>query len=99
MKLTTEEKSQLKQLLSSYCRLEIFYSRRRDQDKHTCFWNDETKRPLGSGYYFWFCCPGCLPEGEPIGPFKSKIEAAKEAIDMYGDSYDVDILDSTINAD
>lgn len=36
------------------------------------FWHDrenmETWR-LPSGWYWWACQPGCLPDGEPHGPF------------------------------
>lgn len=24
-----------------------------------------------SGYYFWFCFAGCMPEGDPQGPYKT----------------------------
>lgn len=30
---------------------------------------------LSSGWYYWFCFPGCLPDGEPIGPFETEQEA------------------------
>ena len=31
------------------------------------------------GWWYWCCLPGCLPEGDPIGPFKSEEEAYKDA--------------------
>jgi hypothetical protein len=31
------------------------------------------------GWYYWSCFPGCLPDGEPNGPFNSEKEAIKEA--------------------
>ena len=31
------------------------------------------------GWYYWFCFPGCLPDGEKFGPFTSKEEALEEA--------------------
>ena len=34
--------------------------------------------PLPSGWYWWTCIPGCMPDSEPFGPFPSA-EAAKEA--------------------
>lgn len=34
---------------------------------------------LGSGWYYWYCLPGCLPDSEPIGPFSTEIEALADA--------------------
>jgi hypothetical protein len=31
-----------------------------------------------AGWYWWACFPGCLPDGEPAGPFETE-EAAIEA--------------------
>ena len=31
------------------------------------------------GFYWWPCFPGCLPDGEPIGPFETEDEAMKDA--------------------
>lgn len=33
----------------------------------------------GAGYYWWPCFPGCMPDGEAIGPFNSYQEALKDA--------------------
>lgn len=33
----------------------------------------------GPGWYWWPCQPGCLPEGDPVGPYKSKGEAQADA--------------------
>ena len=59
--------------------LEIFYSDVKDQTEETCFFNDG--EPLGSGWYYWFCFPGCLPEGDPMGPFDTEDSARKDAIE------------------
>lgn len=32
------------------------------------------------GYYWHACLPGCLPDGEPIGPFASADEAQADAL-------------------
>lgn len=32
-----------------------------------------------AGYYWWTCFPGCLPEGDPMGPFKTEAEAIEDA--------------------
>ena len=34
---------------------------------------------LPSGWYWWYCLPGCLPDTEPIGPFDSEDEALADA--------------------
>lgn len=31
------------------------------------------------GWYWWACFPGCLPDGEPMGPFDSEAEALEDA--------------------
>lgn len=59
--------------------IEIFYSDVKDQTDETCFFQDG--EPLGSGWYYWTCFPGCLPEGDPMGPFDTEDEAKKDAIE------------------
>ena len=31
------------------------------------------------GFYWWPCFPGCLPDGDPIGPFETEDEAIRDA--------------------
>ena len=31
------------------------------------------------GWYWWFCFPGCMPDGEPNGPFATEAEALADA--------------------
>jgi len=31
------------------------------------------------GWYWWACFPGCLPDGEPSGPFKTEQDAIDDA--------------------
>lgn len=31
------------------------------------------------GWYWWACMPGCSPDGDPNGPFKTEAEAIKDA--------------------
>lgn len=31
------------------------------------------------GWYWWPCFPGCLPDGEPSGPFATEAEALADA--------------------
>jgi hypothetical protein len=34
---------------------------------------------LGSGWYWWSCFPGCLPDGEASGPFETRELALADA--------------------
>jgi hypothetical protein len=31
------------------------------------------------GYYWQSCFPGCLPDGDPVGPFETEAEALADA--------------------
>lgn len=46
-------------------------------------YNPETEddEPLETGWYYWQCLPGCLPDGDPIGPFETEDEALADAQD------------------
>jgi hypothetical protein len=40
------------------------------------------------GWYYWSCFPGCLPDGEPTGPFATEAEAEadmRENMDVEND--------------
>src|SRR5574343_568905 len=34
---------------------------------------------ITGGWYYWYCFPGCLPDSEPIGPFRSWQAAKRDA--------------------
>ena len=34
---------------------------------------------VNSGWFYWFCLPGCLPDSDPIGPFDTEAEALADA--------------------
>lgn len=36
---------------------------------------------ITGGWYYHYCFPGCLPDGEPIGPYKSAQEAKQAALE------------------
>lgn len=40
---------------------------------------------MPAGWYWWTCFPGCLPEGDPHGPFKSRVAAAADAEEWLND--------------
>lgn len=41
-------------------------------------WGDLRLEP---GWYWWACFPGCLPDGDPMGPFETEAEALADAQD------------------
>ena len=49
---------------------------------------DDDGEPLPAGHYWWPCFPGCLPDGDPIGPFASQAAACEDACAAYGDDDD-----------
>ena len=46
---------------------------------------------LGSGWYYWFCLPGCMPDSEPMGPFETEAEALEDARDGNEDEDDDEV--------
>ena len=46
-------------------------------------WGDSGRWEDGSlircGFYWQACFPGCLPDGEPMGPFRSEAAAMRDA--------------------
>ena len=48
-------------------------------------WYEDTKEPYSEeppytpGWYWWACFSGCLPDGDPHGPFKTEEDAFKNA--------------------
>lgn len=43
-------------------------------------YDDNSTYPLG--WYYWYCFPGCLPDGEAIGPFETEQDAIDDARSM-----------------
>ena len=40
---------------------------------------DEEGDCRGTGYYWWSCFPGCLPDSEPLGPFDTEEDAIADS--------------------
>lgn len=38
----------------------------------------------GEGYFYWHCTPGCLPEGDAMGPYPTETEALAAARECSG---------------
>jgi hypothetical protein len=47
------------------------------------FYADDLKsedgEALPAGFYWWACFPGCMPDGDPFGPFETEADAIAEA--------------------
>jgi len=41
--------------------------------------HDSIELELAPGFYWWACFPGCLPDGDPCGPFFTEAEAIADA--------------------
>ena len=41
----------------------------------------EDGEQLPYGWYYWFCFPGCMPDGEPVGPFETEAAAVADFTD------------------
>jgi len=54
--------------------------------------SDEYPDPEASpdSWWYWVCLPGCLPDSEPIGPFRTEAEAVEDARDGFDDYADDD---------
>jgi hypothetical protein len=38
------------------------------------------------GWYWWHCFPGCLPDGEAVGPFESEADAVADMEETSADA-------------
>jgi hypothetical protein len=34
---------------------------------------------IEGGWFYWYCFPGCMPDSEPMGPYKTAQEAKEAA--------------------
>ena len=54
-----------------------------DDDMTLNEWRDAER----AGWYWWACHPGCLPDGEPCGPFAMSRDALEDA-DEWSPEFD-----------
>lgn len=40
--------------------------------------DDRGDEPNDEGWYYWTCLPGCMPDSDPFGPFRSEEEAVAD---------------------
>ena len=66
---------------TGYGSLEVFYSVHTGVDSG--HWvRGETDEP---GWYWWPCFPGCLPDGDAVGPFETERDAVIDAGGIWDD--------------
>lgn len=67
--------------------VEVFYHQHERLEECTleCT-RDEDGNCLGTGYYWWSCFPGCMPDSGPCGPFATREEAIADAQDGCDDT-------------
>jgi len=68
---------------------DIVYEYSKRHEFRLCFMNSKTREAMvdamvreqgiSGGWFYWFCLPGCLPEGPAIGPFATKDEALEDS--------------------
>ena len=72
---------------NAYGSFETFRITRENRDSwgDSGFWeNDLGERSrILCGFYWQACFPGCLPDGEPMGPFRSEAAAIRNAREMW----------------
>ena len=47
--------------------------------KHDADTSHAESMNLSAGWYWWACFPGCIPDGEPSGPFETESAAIEDA--------------------
>ena len=60
--------------------VDVFYhvqGERVEPDAHDD--SDDSETSMETGWYWWNCFPGCLPDSDPIGPFATEAEALADA--------------------
>lgn len=56
---------------------EVFYRTRAENKEYGVLDGDD--KPMPSGWYYWYCFPGCMPESGPMGPYRTEQEALDSA--------------------
>lgn len=64
-----------------YGSFEVFYNDGKDPDFKIGDGSEAAQAP--AGWYWWACFPGCMPDGDPMGPFDTE----QQAIDNTQEDY------------
>jgi hypothetical protein len=69
--------------------MQFYTDSRREDDPHALpnaevFYIEKNQvNELETGWYWWSCFPGCHPDSDPFGPFKTQEEAIADAQDDW----------------
>ena len=63
--------------------VEVFHS---SDYGHDLELDQDGGRSYGTGFYWWWCQPGCLPDSDPIGPFSTEDEALADSMPIILDA-------------
>jgi hypothetical protein len=67
-----------------YGSFEVFWTEKPRYPSKEC---EDAGEELDAGWYWQACFPGCLPDGEPSGPFASSRQALEDA-DEWNPEFD-----------
>jgi len=56
---------------------EVFYRTLEENSEYGTLDGDD--EPVPSGWYYWYCFPGCLPDSDPTGPYDTEQLAIADA--------------------
>jgi hypothetical protein len=65
--------------------VEIFYMSKKGMEvigPDSIWYDPDEQTYRESGWYYWFCFPGCLPDSDAFGPFESAAAAQADAKDQ-----------------
>ena len=72
-----------------YGSFEIFWHDGQDSEYVTEYDADTGQHEtLDPGWYWWACFPGCLPDGDAMGPAASSLDAMLNADELHPDYLD-----------
>lgn len=63
--------------------IEVFYWSDADAEFDSMYLPEDLEPTNRAGWYWQACFPGCLPDGDAIGPFDSEESAAADALEVF----------------
>lgn len=59
--------------------IEVFYWTKEEAYQYFSQFDDDGECDAEPGWYYWYCFPGCMPDSEANGPYKTKDAAIADA--------------------
>ena len=63
--------------------VEVVHRDESENTSDTVFFNEDDQQPYGTGWYWWTCLPGCMPDSSPFGPYPTEAAAIAAAQDIH----------------